>query len=110
MKANVTIALLLSAVLLTPAARTQTFHGAVSGLVEDGQGASIVGATIHLDNPATGQSESTTSNKEGQFIFPELTVGVYRLKVSSDGFASKEIDDINVEVTKVRNIDVVLNV
>jgi hypothetical protein len=110
MKAIATIALLLSATLFTPSAWTQTFHGTVSGFVEDGQGASIPGASVQLSNPATGQSASTKSNKEGQFIFPELTVGVYQLKVSSEGFQSKVIESINVEVTKVLNLKVELSV
>ena len=88
----------------------QTFHGTISGNVVDSQGAVISDAAVQLTNPATGQSLNAKSSKEGDFSFPELTVGIYRLTVSISGFQTKKIDNINVEVSKVQNIKVELSV
>ena len=76
----------------------------------DSQGAVISDAAVQLTNPATGQALNAKSSKEGEFSFPELTVGIYRLTVSLSGFQTKKIDNINVEVSKVQNIKVELSV
>jgi carboxypeptidase family protein len=88
----------------------QTFHGTVSGVVVDSQGGVIADAAVQLSNPATGQTLSAKSSKDGEFIFPELTVGIYQLTVSIGGFQTKKIDNINVEVSKVQNLKVELSV
>jgi hypothetical protein len=88
----------------------QTFHGTVSGVVVDSQGAVIADAAVQLTNPATGQALNAKSSKDGEFIFPELTVGIYHLTVSISGFQTKKIDNINVEVSKVQNLKVELSV
>jgi hypothetical protein len=88
----------------------QTFHGTLSGVIVDSQGAVIANAVVQLTNPATGQALSAKSSKEGEFTFPELTVGIYQLTVSIGGFQTKKIDNINVEVSKVQNLKVELSV
>src|SRR5712675_383336 len=88
----------------------QTFHGTVSGVVLDSQGAVIADAAVQLTNPATGQALNAKSGKDGEFIFPELTVGIYQLTVSIGGFQTKKIDNINVEVSKAQNLKVELSV
>ena len=88
----------------------QTFRGTVSGVVADSQGAVISDATVQLTNPATGLTLSAKSSKDGEFNFPELTVGLYQLTVSTSGFQTKKIDNINVEVSKVQNLKVELSV
>src|SRR5258707_10111596 len=88
----------------------QTFHGTVSGVVLDSQGAVIADAAVQLTNPATGQALNAKSSKDGEFIFPELTVGMYQLTVSISGFQTKKIDNINVEVSKVQNLKVEMSV
>src|SRR5258708_28870944 len=86
----------------------QTFRGTVSGTVVDAQGAVVTGAAIQLSNPATGLVQNTKSSSAGEFLFPELPVGIYRLTVSLAGFQTKKIDSIDVAVTKVTSIKVEL--
>jgi hypothetical protein len=100
----------LFVLLATVSSFAQTFHGTISGVVVDSQGAVISDAAVQLTNPATGLTLNTKSSKEGEFIFPELTVGMYQLTVSVGGFQTKKVDDINVEVSKVQNIKVELSV
>jgi Carboxypeptidase regulatory-like domain len=103
------LSIFFALIIATPAF-AQTFHGTVSGIVVDSQGAVISDAAVQLTNPATGQTLNAKSSKEGEFNFPELTVGVYRLTVSISGFQTKKIDNINVEVSKVQNLKVELSV
>src|ERR1700742_1192118 len=98
------------ALLITVPVFAQTFHGTVSGVVVDVQGAVISDAAVQLTNPATGQTLNAKSSKDGEFVFPELTVGIYELTVSISGFQTKKIDNINVEVSKVQNLKVELSV
>jgi hypothetical protein len=95
---------------VTVSAFAQTFRGTVSGTVVDSQGAVVTGAAIQLSNPATGLVQATKSSSAGEFLFPELPVGVYQLTVSLTGFQTKKIDSIDVAVTKVTSIKVDLTV
>jgi hypothetical protein len=101
---------ILFAFLVTVSCSAQTFHGTISGVVADSQGAVISDAAVQLTNPSTGRVLNAKSSKDGEFIFPELTVGLYQLTVSVGGFQTKKIDNINVEVSKVQNLKVELSV
>src|SRR5258708_34443151 len=97
------LSIFFALIIATPAF-AQTFHGTVSGVVVDSQGAVISDAAVQLTNPATGLTLNAKSSKEGEFIFPELTVGMYQLTVNAGGFQTKKIDNITVEVSKIQNI------
>ena len=101
---------ILLALLVSLPAFTQTFRGTVSGTVMDTQGAVISDATVLLSNPATGVTLSAKSGKAGDFLFPELPVGIYRLTVSYVGFQTQKIDNIDVAVSKVVNEKVELHI
>jgi hypothetical protein len=95
---------------LTVASFAQTFRGTVAGTVTDAQGAVIADALIVLSNPATGQVQKDKSNKSGDFNFPEIVPAIYNITVTFQGFQTKKIDNIDVQVTKVQNIKVILDV
>jgi TonB-dependent receptor len=61
----------------------QTAKGSLSGRVTDPSGAVLQGAQVAL----TGSSGSVLSDKQGEFIIPNLTPGSYSVKVSFAGFA-----------------------
>jgi hypothetical protein len=94
--------------LLTTAALAQTFRGTLTGTVTDTQGAVVANATVQLTNPATGTVQTLTTNGAGDFNFPELPVGKYALSISSPGFATKKIQDIDIAVTKTTTLHIVL--
>ncbi|HEX7158401.1 MAG TPA: TonB-dependent receptor [Edaphobacter sp.] len=94
--------------LLTTAALAQTFRGTLTGTVTDTQGAVVSNATVQLTNPATGTVQTVTTNGAGDFNFPELPVGKYAINVSSPGFATQKIQDIDIAVTKTTTLHVVL--
>ncbi|MFZ3265065.1 MAG: carboxypeptidase-like regulatory domain-containing protein [Terriglobales bacterium] len=75
-------------------AAAQLFPGRITGTVRDAQGPAVPGATIKLSNPATGQERTLASDQNGEFNFPELPLGTFRLTVSKAGFRTTVISDI----------------
>src|ERR1700759_4005853 len=73
--------LVLIAQLLVVPSQAQTFRGQITGLVVDPQGAAIQSAAVRLLSPATGTLQEGKSNHAGEFVFPELTPGMYQVTV-----------------------------
>jgi hypothetical protein len=101
---------LFFALLLTVEAFAQTFRGTLSGTVVDAQNAVIANADVLLTNPATDAVLHGKSNAAGEFVFPELAVGLYQLTVSSSGFETNKVENIDIAVSKIQNIKVALTV
>ena len=95
--------------LVCTLAGAQTFRGTVGGTVRDSSGAVVSDAAVELSNPATGTSVQGKSNKAGSYNFPEIAPGLYNLTITAPGFASKTIEKIDVQVTKVVSQDVTLS-
>ena len=88
----------------------QLFPGRVTGVVRDTQGAAIPDASVKLSNPSTGLERAETTGASGEFNFPELALGTYRLTVSKPGFQTLAITDIQTSQSEVNNIDPTLKV
>jgi hypothetical protein len=102
------LAILFAALLFLPAAIAQTSRGAIAGSVVDPQGAIVANASVKLTNPATGAVVDGKSNGAGEFNFPELVPGIYKITVTFQGFQTAQIENINVEVSKVVPVKAIL--
>src|SRR5215470_17972437 len=69
----------------------QSFAGSINGMVTDQTGAALANASVTLTAGATGQTRSTTTNNQGEYTFPSLPPGQYKIRITADGFASREI-------------------
>jgi len=58
----------------------------LSGIVKDADGGVLPGATITVTNTATGVSQTTVSNGQGLYSFPNMNVGNYTVTVEMSGF------------------------
>ena len=58
----------------------------LSGIVQDSSGASIPGATVVIEGPASSFSRIVESGRDGAFVVPSLTAGRYQLTVVATGF------------------------
>jgi len=94
--------------LLSTAVYAQTFRGTLSENLLDASGAVITNVSLQLTNPAAGAVHDSSTNGEGEFNFPKLTVGKFQLTVTTPGFASKKIDKIEIALSKVTNRRVLL--
>jgi hypothetical protein len=85
-------------------ARAQSTRGSVAGTVRDGQGAAVPGATIELTSPRRNDTQVTTANEAGDFVFLNLLPDTYNLKVTMDSF--KTIEQSNVVVNAADRLSV----
>lgn len=88
----------------------QLFPGRVTGVVRDTQGAAIPDASVKLSNPATGLERTKTTDANGEFNFPDLALGSYRLTVSKSGFQTVAITDIVTSQNEVNTVSPTLKV
>ncbi|MCS7026729.1 MAG: carboxypeptidase-like regulatory domain-containing protein [Bryobacteraceae bacterium] len=79
----------------------------VSGVVSDPTGAVIPGATISLENTATGAKRETTSDAAGRYLVPQLPPGNYKLVARSSGFADVVISELRLLVNSPATVPIV---
>jgi len=79
------------ALVFSPAftAHAQVITASVRGAVSDEQGAAIAGADVSITNQDTGYTRSMKSGADGEFNFPDLPLGMYRLHVTHSGFKAE---------------------
>jgi Carboxypeptidase regulatory-like domain/TonB-dependent Receptor Plug Domain/TonB dependent receptor len=78
--------LLLSAGASRVEGQAQVGRASLSGTATDSSGAVLVGATIEATDVGTGIAQTTTTDSEGRYRFPDLAIGTYSVKATSAGF------------------------
>jgi hypothetical protein len=93
----------LALTLLSAPALAQSTAGRVLGTITDQSGASLSGATVLITDTQRGTARSLTTDATGDYAFPDLTPGTYKIHVEAKGFKSVERPSVTVEVaTDVR--------
>lgn len=83
----------------------------IVGRVTDPSGAVLAGANVTARNTSTGLERSTLTTQSGDYEIPLLSItGVYTLSVSHDGFQTKELSGIQLQVDQRARFDVALTV
>jgi hypothetical protein len=85
-------------------------RGTITGVVTDAAGAAVPGATVKGTNPATGQTQTSSTNGEGTFNFLYLPVGKYTVTAEKAGFRTAEAANISVNVSTTVRVDLKLEV
>jgi hypothetical protein len=84
---SVVVILWLAAIIsLTTFAYAQSPNASVNGQVIDSSKASIVGAHVSAVNVSTNIHQESTTNGVGEYYFPNLLPGTYRLQAEMTGF------------------------
>jgi hypothetical protein len=78
--------IIFTVALSASTAWAQTGTGRISGLVKDGTGAVVPGATIIAVHEATGIRQQTVTTAAGLFVFASLPVGPYTIRAELAGF------------------------
>ena len=78
--------LIFFVLVLTSLATAQTTSGSIAGSVIDQQQAAITNATVTVADETKGFSLTTTTDKEGRFVFPQVPPGTYTISVDAQGF------------------------
>jgi hypothetical protein len=83
--------------------------GSVLGAVRDSSGAVVPGTVVTLTNIETGISAQTTSNEGGEYEFPSVRVGRYKVEAEKSGFAKALASDIVMNVSARQRVDLTLS-
>jgi hypothetical protein len=98
------------AVLLPTGMTSQTFLGSVVGTITDTTGGSVPGAKVMLTNLGTNEARTATTSNSGDYQFPNLVPGEYRMMVEKEGFSRLVRDGITVAVQSELRVDGSLSV
>jgi hypothetical protein len=103
--------LAVSICLLIPASLVaQSTGGRILGRISDPTGAVLPEAKVTLTNEATGVSASTASNASGDYVFPQVAVGSYRMEFDLKGFKKNLQHGVNVDLNQVVTVNSVLQI
>jgi Carboxypeptidase regulatory-like domain/TonB dependent receptor len=97
------VSALLVLLLLPPAMQGQNATGSLLGEVQDASGARIKAASVTATENSSGVTRKATTGSQGEFRFPDLIPGNYRVAVNATGFA-EATTDVSVQVSNVRDL------
>jgi hypothetical protein len=75
----------------------QIFTGTISGTVLDSSGGSVPDAAVTLTHASSGRALKTSTDNTGRFVFLDLEIGQYTLKIEKTGFSTFEKKDIPLQ-------------
>lgn len=84
----------------------QVETGRIVGTVTDPNRAPIANASVLVNNRATNQSSSVTSNGAGDYTVTPLNPGLYDVTITSPGFQAARIGSVEVQVNQSARADV----
>jgi hypothetical protein len=107
--ASLALALVI-AVLSGELALAQQATAVFAGSVKDASSAVVVGAKVSLKNSQTNVERTTTSGKDGNYVFNLVPIGAYSLTVEQPGFETYVRKGITLEINQNARLDVALQI
>jgi hypothetical protein len=92
---------------LGTSAQTGT-SGQLSGNVTDSNGAVVPDATVTATQTETGATRNVNTNADGNYAFPNLGIGTYRVVITKQGFKETSVTNVVVNVANITRQDIVL--
>jgi outer membrane receptor protein involved in Fe transport len=83
--------------------------GAITGNSVTTSGTVLTGVTVSIENLDTGLSRSVVSNADGDFRFPLLPPGPYKIVAEKDGFSTTVEESVQVGISGKVNVNLALN-
>jgi len=103
------LVLAMSLCLPTPLP-AQSTGGRILGRVADPTGAVLANVKVSVINEATGVSIDTTTNDNGDYAFPQVPVGTYRMEFDLTGFKKNVQRSVNLDLNAVLTVNSVLQI
>jgi len=100
--------LILSLILFSPSGITVAQSASIAGVVRDGIGMAIPGATVTAIPESGGLVRQTTSSGDGSYRFQEVPDGIYRVDFELRGFEVVRRNHVRVNRGTKANIDATL--
>jgi hypothetical protein len=91
-------------------ALSQSVTGTFQGRVSDPGGAIVIGAAITATHVPTGQVWRTTTNASGEYFFPALPTGEFRLDADLPGFKRAVREGVTLELNQNARVDFTLEI
>ena len=96
---------LLAPVFILEAGASPRMHfqssAVLQGRVVDINGALVPRAQVSVRNNATGLSRKGETDSEGNYQIAALPVGNYRVEARADGFGTKIVEHLDIEVARI---------
>lgn len=99
------LAALVFSLYCAPPASAQNLYASIRGTVTDEAGAVVPDAAVTATNDATGVMRQVTSGQDGVYVFLQLPIGDYTVKVEKTGFRVFTATKIHVDVNQVYELD-----
>jgi hypothetical protein len=88
----------------------QSTGGRIIGRVADPTGAVLATVKVSATNEATGVGRETQSNDSGDYVFPEVPVGVYTLSFELMGFKKDLRHGVTLELNQVVTLNMTMQI
>jgi hypothetical protein len=86
-------------------AHGQSSEGTVLGSVTDPSGAVMPNVNITITNALTGAVKTLTTNDDGQYVAPNLSIGKYNVRAEAAGFKVQESQGVTLNVNDRTRVD-----
>ncbi len=105
-KPNLIVPALILALSMAGSSFAQISTGGIRGIIKDATGAVLVGVTVEAESPARiGGAAVAISNGQGLYQHQGLSVGVYTLTFTLQGFTTLKRENVRVEVGRTVQLD-----
>jgi len=84
------------------------FSSGLEGTVFDPTGAVVPNAEVTIKEKSTGVEHSTVTSSAGIYRFTALPASTFTLTVKATGFETETLNDISIQVTETRTLNVTL--
>jgi hypothetical protein len=91
-------------------AQTQAINGSIRGRVVDQTGSPVAQANVTVENAQTGFSRSLETSEDGYYVFPNLPLGGFSVRVQKSGFQTQRHTGIVLDAGTEAVIDAQLQV
>jgi len=82
--------------------------GRIAGTVKDVQGGFIPGAEVVVENNATGDKRTATTDETGSYALPLLPPGAWVVTIATRGFATARFTNVGVSLGETTAVDATL--
>src|SRR5712664_2601964 len=101
---------LLLALSCSSPLQAQVTTASVRGTVTDEQKAALAGAEVTITNVGTSYTRSMQTGTDGEYDFPDLPLGTYRIHVTHAGFKSETQTGVELHVNDSSVVNIALKV
>ena len=104
----VSLVVLCGLLLAARPAAGQAVNATLLGTVTDSSGAAVANAKVTITETNTGISHTSQTNESGNYVFPDLPPGTYRVIAEQAGFKRESRAGIDLVVNSSERVDLAL--